>query len=118
MSIDPLSAIKTGLTAAELTRQGWGWWSRFRKGTVRITHPTSGTPIKPGWLDLSGTYNRAKGHFWLFTTWKGEYWPHGEIDFNRILDAYVGKLKPGLTDEQLNKLKTFVIEKTRIRGFG
>jgi hypothetical protein len=80
--MDPVSAFSTGVTATDLAHKGWGWWKRWRHGAVSITHPSNRAIVTPEWVNVEGVHKRAKGHFWLITNSKDEYWPQGEINLD------------------------------------
>jgi hypothetical protein len=69
--MEPLSTIKTGVTAANLAHKGWGWWQRLRNGTVNVTHPTNRSIVDESeWVTFEGLHKRAKkpgAHFWLIS---------------------------------------------------
>lgn len=76
MSSLPISEV---ITAIDLGVKGWGWLQRWGKGTIKITNLSDRDPVDPGWVELSGVHERAKGHFWLFTCSGEKYWPQCEI---------------------------------------
>jgi hypothetical protein len=77
--MDPLTAINIALKAGGQGYQAWNWWQK-RLGSVQITHPHSGAMIEKGPVGIEGSHKNAKGHFWLATFAKDQYWPQCELD--------------------------------------
>jgi hypothetical protein len=49
-------------------------------GSVLITHPHSGAMVTKGPVEIEGSHKNARGHFWLITFAKDQYWPQTELD--------------------------------------
>jgi hypothetical protein len=77
--MDPIAAAGLAIKAGEKGYKAWSWWQRRRYGTVLIRHPQPSAPVKNGVLGVEGTHEKAKGHFWLVTTWNEQYWLQCEI---------------------------------------
>jgi hypothetical protein len=77
-------AIEVGVAVGQNGYKGWKGFTRWWRGSVRITHPSNREVVVPdarGWLDLKGTHDNAKGIYWLVTAAKGDrYWPQCRIE--------------------------------------
>jgi hypothetical protein len=78
--MDPLTATELAIKAGAKGYQDWSWWQKFRYGSVQINHPQNNALVNSGPVEVEGLYKKAKGHFWLITFAKDQYWLQGEID--------------------------------------
>lgn len=78
--MEPITAISLALKTGEKGYRVWSWWHKFRSGAVLINHPQNSAVVKPGRVAVEGSHKRAKGHFWLITFAKDQYWLQGEIE--------------------------------------
>jgi hypothetical protein len=77
-----VAAAKTAIGAGEIAYKGWSWFSKWRYGTIAITYPQNRAVVHPEWVEMEGTHNNPKGHFWLFTVRGNEYWPQCRINLH------------------------------------
>jgi hypothetical protein len=78
--MDALTAINLALKTGEQGYKAWNWWQKRLGGFVLITHPHSGAMVAKGPVEIEGSHKNARGHFWLTTFTKDQYWPQSELD--------------------------------------
>jgi hypothetical protein len=69
-----LATAKAGIEVGKGALAGWGWLSRWVKGTVTISSPHNRDIVSPGWVEIEGTHKGATGIYWLVSPGVDEYW--------------------------------------------
>ena len=78
------SSITSGVgTAVEAAKGGyklWNWCSKWRYGSIEITHPNHRDEVRGvPWVGISGKHHNPRGIYWLLTRHQVVYWPHEHI---------------------------------------
>jgi hypothetical protein len=97
--MEPLTAVTTGVKAAEYGVKGWNWLRRLWSGSVVITRPENRKATSSEWVTVEGTHKRVAGgkyYYWLMTTNGTDWWPAEELKLN-INGKWDGRVNVGKT---------------------
>lgn len=93
--VAPLSTTTGTIELGGAAYKAWNCYQKWQRGNVVMTHPQNRTRVTNEWVTIEGTHSHAKGHFWLLTASRDQYWLQAEID-KQTDGAWKGTINVGL----------------------
>jgi hypothetical protein len=96
---------KTVIKIGEMGYKGWNRFTRWRYGTVTMTHPQHRTIVRPGPVPVEGRHeNATKGKYWLVSPRGDDY--RLKCRVNLIID---GTWRESIRISDIGKPRQYII---------